>query len=427
MEYQKLEEAFLQGDENEAAELFNAMMRKSVRLGLMAALEEEVTALCGPRYQPDKESAFHRAGSEKGSAYINGTKEPIIRPRVRHEEQGEVELTLYRAARSQRNLFAEVVSAVTEGMSARGIARHTKGAVSKSSASRMWVEKSMEQLDLLRSRPLGEHDFLAIQIDGVAAGDQMIVLAVGIDLEGQKHALDFEIGSSESKAVVGALIERLAKRGVVEPRDRRLLVIRDGSDAIASAVRKHWPEAVQQECLVHQERNVLDKLRKRDRAEGILHFKRLREAQGREAGEEAFEELLDFVSERNAAAAIALSARKKALLCVHHLDVPSTLNGTLTNTNIIENLIRNWRWATGNVKLWEEKTTMVPRWTASGMLWAEVGFRKIRGYQDLGRLREALSVDGAARPEPPQADVSLTTPAQSEAKAKTPLHEQHEK
>ena len=65
MDYQKLEEAFLQGDENEAAELFNAMMRRSVRLGLMAALEEEVTALCGPRYHPDEESRYHRAAIKK--------------------------------------------------------------------------------------------------------------------------------------------------------------------------------------------------------------------------------------------------------------------------------------------------------------------------------------------------------------------------
>ena len=63
------------------------------------------------------------------------------------------------------------------------------------------------------------------------------------------------------------------------------------------------------------------------------------------------------------------------------------------------------------------------------MLWAEAGFRKVRGYQDLGRLGEALARDGAARPEPPQADVSLTTPAVSdaEAKNKTPLQEKTRK
>jgi len=143
--------------------------------------------------------------------------------------------------------------------------------------------------------------------------------------------------------------------------------------------------------LIHQERNVLEKLRRRDRAEGIGYFKRLREAQGKEAGEEAFEELVDFVSERNAAAALALNERREALLTVHRLEVPSTLNATLLNTNIIENMIRNWRAATGNVKLWNEKETMVPRWVASGMLWAEAGFRKVRGYRDLGALSAALA------------------------------------
>lgn len=34
---------------------------------------------------------------------------------------------------------------------------------------------------------------------------------------------------------------------------------------------------------------------------------------------------------------------------------------------------------------------MVPRWTASGMLWAEAGFRKVRGYRDLGVLAASLA------------------------------------
>jgi len=76
---------------------------------------------------------------------------------------------------------------------------------------------------------------------------------------------------------------------------------------------------------------------------------------------------------------------------VHRLEIPSTLNGTLTNTNIIENTIRNWREATNNVKLWNEKETMIPRWAASGMLWAEAGYQKVRGYRDLPALAAALA------------------------------------
>ena len=60
---------------------------------------------------------------------------------------------------------------------------------------------------------------------------------------------------------------------------------------------------------------------------------------------------------------------------------------------------------------------MVSRWAASGLLWAEAGFRKVRGHRDLSELEAALTVDGAARPEPPQAVVSLTTPAVASADA----------
>ena len=131
-----------------------------------------------------------------------------------------------------------------------------------------------------------------------------------------------------------ALIDRLRERGIEEKDERRLLVIRDGSLAIESAVRSHWPAALQQECLIHQERNVCKKLRKRDKAETMQHFKRLRDAQGKEAGEEAFEDLLDFISERNAGAGLAFKERKESLLTVHRLEIPSTLNGTLSLIHI---------------------------------------------------------------------------------------------
>ena len=82
MLHQELKTAFLQGDESQASELFNEMLRTSVRLGLFAAMEEEINSLCGAKYFPDPESNFQRAGSEIGSAYINGQKEQIHRPQA---------------------------------------------------------------------------------------------------------------------------------------------------------------------------------------------------------------------------------------------------------------------------------------------------------------------------------------------------------
>jgi hypothetical protein len=63
-----------------------------------------------------------------------------------------------------------------------------------------------------------------------------------------------------------------------------------------------------------------------------------------------------------------------------------TLNVSFLSTNLIENMLRNWREATGNVKRWNEKEDMIPLWMASGLLWAEAGFRRIRHAEDLPRL-----------------------------------------
>jgi transposase-like protein len=391
--HERLKEAFLQGGEREAAELFREMMKGAVRLGLLEAMAEEVDVLCGPRYRPDPNCACHRAGSERGVAFLDGGKEEIRRPRVRHETEGEVRLATYEAASSPQGMFDQVVAAVAQGMPLRGVERAMKGALSKSEASRMWVEKSREQLALLRERRLDDTDWLALLIDGVWLTRELcVVIAVGIDAEGNKRVLDFGVGSSESAAVVASLLDGLEKRGFAPGSGRRLLVLRDGSAAIEKAVSRRWPDSVRQECLVHAQSNLREKVRQRDRADIDRLFKTLREAQGLEAGEECFEELLEFVSERNAAAAVALKERRGALLAFHRLDVPATLNTTFLSTNLIENVIRNWRAQSGNVKRWNEKADMVPRWMASGLLWAEAGFRKVRHAGDLPSLASALSL-----------------------------------
>jgi transposase-like protein len=423
MTKETLREALIQAEEKEAAQLINEVLRGCVRGAIVDLMAEEAEALCGAKYRPDPESGFRRAGSERGHAYIEGEREEIRRPRVREKDGGEVPLASYQAASSPMRLFDQVIGVMDQGLGARAVSRSkSTGSLSKSEASRMWVERSREQLAEFRNRDLKTADWVAIFIDGVRLADEIwVVAAVGVDEKGNKLALDFEEGPSENASVCKALLSRLKARGIDEAEDRRLLICRDGSKALASAITQHWPKAVQQECLVHCQRETRQKVRQRDRAELDGLFKILRDAQGKKAGEEAFDELLDFVSERNAAAGIALEKRRAGLLAFHRLDVPSTLNTTFLSTNVIENVFNNWREATGNVKHWSEKKDMISRWSASGLLWAEVGFRKVRGYKEMPKLMEALTPKntpdplvpppaGEPSPEPRQADVSLTTP-----------------
>ena len=125
----------MQGEEREAAKLFQELLRHSVRAGLFTVMAEEVEALCGPRYRPDSQSVYHRAGSETGIAYLDGGKESIRRPRVRHETSGEVRLASYEAASSPMGLFDHVVATVAQGLSVRGVERAMDKALSKSTVS----------------------------------------------------------------------------------------------------------------------------------------------------------------------------------------------------------------------------------------------------------------------------------------------------
>ena len=125
---------------------------------------------------------------------------------------------------------------------------------------------------------------------------------------------------------------------------------------------------------------------------------RLRGVQGEEAGEEAFEELLEFIRGENLAAAEGLENRRDSILAFHRLDVPATLNVTFLSTNPIENVMRNSRGTLGKVCRWNRQTDQLPRWMGVALLRAQEGFRRVRGHKELGDLAATLGRAGSTGP-----------------------------
>jgi transposase-like protein len=418
--YQTIQSVLAQANDEEARRVFQQMLRSSVRQGLMEAMATEVALLCGAKYAPDPDAPCRRAGSELGLAFINNTKEEITRPRVRSQEGREVPLQTYQMARDRNLIFDQVVEAIAAGMPVRGVEDCFGGAVKRTQASAMWVEKSRQCLEEFRRRDLQADDWLALWIDGVFIGPELcLIVALGLHADGRKEVLDFEQGASENAACCRRLLERIGQRGFAPAEGRRLLVIRDGSKALQKGVSSLWPEALQQECVVHAERETLMKLPKKAREEASRLFTRWRLAEGKEAGEEAFDDLLEHLKSFNSDAARCLEERSNALLVFHRLDVPSSLNRTFLSTNHIENLLRNWRQETHRTKSWNLKSDQLSRWTASGLLEAEKGFRRIRSFPDLAALAEALRTpeiasDLASAPEEVAAAPSSCAPAKSE-------------
>ena len=82
---------------------------------------------------------------------------------------------------------------------------------------------------------LSELDLLVIQIDGLHVGDHVLMAAIGVDGNGDKHVLAVVEGATENTVVVQALIDNLLARGL-DPTLPRLFIV-DGAKALSKAIR----------------------------------------------------------------------------------------------------------------------------------------------------------------------------------------------
>lgn len=383
----------IQGEEA-TAQAFQDFMRAEIRSTLWSLMKEEVESLCGTSHRPPPDARYRRAGSDDGVMFFAGAKEAIKRPRVRERQpdgsEREVQLKTYWQARSSKNIEAQILSFMEEGLSTRSAERVSGQALSASELSRRFVAHSARRLEELRGRDLSQEAYLGLLIDGVFLSRELVVIvALGIRRDGSKQVLDFCSGSTESYEVARGLLARLVERKFNVP--GRLYAVLDGAKALHKAVMEFWPDAVIQDCVIHKERNLYGYLRKTDHGECARLFKRLRQAQGGQAAREALGDLRQFLKARNAQALASLEECGERLIALQKLEVPATLNISLLSTNLIENAIHNYRRQTSRVTRWNPESDQIERWSATALLWAERGFRKIIGHEKIGHLERALA------------------------------------
>ncbi len=386
--------------ENDMMEgVFENFIRGAARYAFIEAMSEEVRALCGPRHGRGSGHDCYRAGTAPGVAFFGDDSETIRRPRVRRRKTAgqsqEETLSTYEAGKQGDALRQTILRCFVAGVSGRKIAQVARSArrTSKSEVSRQWESKAGEYIEALRGRSLKDDAYVVLMLDGVVLSDALTaIVALGVTDAGEKRMLDFEIGSSESAETCQALTDRLVERGF-RLAARRPLVVLDGSKALRRAVRRHWPDAAIQTCLVHVARRLRGKLARRWHGDLERFFKGLREASSLEAGQEALGALERFVADHSAEGARTLEVAHDEMLTLHGLGVPDTFNKPLLSTNSIENSIRNMRRLLGRVTRWRAETQMASRWMACAMLEAEKGFRRIQGCRQMDLLIEALNRD----------------------------------
>lgn len=370
---------------------------------MQTLMEADVTALAGPKGRHDAARTAVRHGCECGSVTLGGRRVPITRPRVRAADgSGELPIASYELFTSTEILGRMAMERMLAGLSTRRypvglepVGQHvteTSSATSKSAVSRRFVAMTETALAELLSRDLSGLDLVALMIDGVHFAESCCIVAMGIDIDGNKHPLALVEGSTENATLVTGLLVDLRERGLDVTRP--MLVGLDGSKALRRAVLDVLDHPVIQRCQLHKIRNVKDHLPQRLRANVGRKMTDAYHASSALEAEAALLALANELDRTHPGAAASLREGLDETLTVLRLGVPPTLARTLRSTNAIESMISISRDHARNVKRWRDGQ-MALRWCAAGMVEAGKQFRRVNGHLHLPALRTALEHESA--------------------------------
>ena len=229
----------------------------------------------------------HKVGAKKHertgkrSTYRNGYRKRSWETRV-----GEIDLSIPKLRKgsyypslleprrpAEKALLAVVQEAYLKGVSTRKVDALLKAlgltGIDKSKVSRICKELD-QTVEQFRQRQLQER-YPYVWLDAVYLKVRQnhrvvslaMVIAVGVDDQGERHLLGFDLGGSEDEAFWLAFLRSLVKRGL----KRVQLVISDAHEGLKKAVSQVFTGASWQRCRVHFMRNLLARIPHKDKKE----------------------------------------------------------------------------------------------------------------------------------------------------------------
>ena len=359
-------------------------------------MEQDRAQLCGPKNVPNPDRQAYRGGSAPSEVVLGGRRIVLSRLRARSVTGAELPLPSFAYASARDPLDAHTLEAIAVGVTTRKYPRTleplrpavTERAVSKSAVSRRFVALTSARLMTALAAPLDALDIRIVLIDGLHFRDHVILLAVGVDVQGTKHVLALREGTTENATVCKALLADLRERGL--DLDRPTLFIIDGGTGLRKAIREtSGALGLVHRCQVHKARNVLEHLPEALRP-------RIRRALNDAYGladaalaKRRLEQLAAGLDQTHPGAAASLREGLEETLTLQRLGVTGALYRTLRSTNAIENLNGLVGHFVRHVRRWRDGRMLV-RWIAAGLHEARRSFRRVRGHADLAALVRTL-------------------------------------
>jgi transposase-like protein len=326
--------------------------------------------------------------------YLGDQKVPIEVPRVRDQQRHvEVPLPTYERLQHPRTGDTGLLHKVLGGLSTREYERCAEAVpeafgLSASTVSRRFKRASARKLRALMERRLDGYDLVALLLDGKTFAEDEMVTAVGVTITGEKILLGFVQTATENRKVCAVFLRELVERGLQI--EAGLLVVTDGAKGLHAAVREVCGSAaLLQRCQWHKRENVLQYLPDRHRATFRRKLQAAYERPTYEAAKRALSKLRAELTLLNASAAASLDEGLEETLTLHRLGVFAELGTSLKTTNTLESIHARVESRTAKVDHWKN-SEQKQRWLATALLDLEPRLRRIRNYQALPLLREAI-------------------------------------
>jgi putative transposase len=243
------------------------LLREMVRTFAERLMAAEVDVLCNAGYgeiTPDRLNSRNGYRSRQLDTRVGSIDLSIPKLREGSYYPGWL---LEPRRRAERALVAVVAECYVRGVSTRRVEGlvQTLGIerLSKSQVSRMATELDAE-VTAFRDRPLDAGPYTYVSLDAltqkVREGGRIVnvavVIAVGVNAEGHREVLGFDVITTEDGAGWLAFLRSLVARGLAGT----TLVISDAHPGLVDAVRSTLTGVVWQRCRTHFMRNLLTRV-----------------------------------------------------------------------------------------------------------------------------------------------------------------------
>jgi len=373
---------------------FDSMMLKLGRMMAETIMYIDREEIAGPDYMPT-DPDIRKWASQGGSVYIGDQKIRAQHPRLRGPK-GEIELESYRKLRDPGGFSEELMGKVLAGISCRKYKETVTEAakafgVSASAVSSRIIKATAKKLQEFKERKLSSMVPFAIFLDTVHRGGEAFIVALGVDVKGKKTPLGFWQGATENHEICEALLSDMERRGLKI--SRRIIWVTDGGSGIIKALKERFGKKfIHQRCCIHKDRNIQKHLAKKYRKEAHRRFKTALEQNKYEDARRMLMEMEKWLRGINESAADSLLEAFEEILTLHRLKVPGLLRKTLYSTNPIESMFSAVRDAEGNIKRYR-RGKMTQRWLAAVLLYAEQGFRTVKGYKSIPKVIKNIDAE----------------------------------